>query len=250
MENEECRIENFLYLCRKFSEIYKPIERRKMQKLFFELLRVALGQLDCVDRAPLTEEWYELYRIAKQHGIAGTCYQGVEKLFEFGLRGPQDLMIDWMEESEEAFDADVIEHYSPIPMKNPLKNHQWQKILRDNSDTEPSPTKHLLSLLIHIHEQFTYRRLALLLLLDAFRLLKQIDGRFDKMAHGATFEQQLRKVGIYGFTQGVMWVLGETMGLERKYMPCEPSEKKGRFILDYMMSEEHTLKERLKKRFL
>ena len=137
-----------------------------MQKLFFELLRVALGQQDCVDRAPLEEEWPELYRMAKQQGIAATCYQGVEKLFEFGLRGPQDLMLDWMAESEESFDADVIEHYSPIPMKNPLKNRQWQKILRDNAHTPQSPTKHLLSLLFLIHEQFVYNRLVLLLLLE------------------------------------------------------------------------------------
>lgn len=218
-----------------------------MQKLFFELLRVALGQLDCVERAPLEHEWAELYKMAKQHGIAGTCYQGVEKLFEFGLRGPQDLMLDWMEESEEAFDADVIEHYSPIPMKNPLKNHLWQKIQRENSDTEPSSTKHLLSLLVHIHELFVYHRLALLPLLDAYRLLRQIGGKFEVMAHQTSFEQQLRRIGLYGFTQGVMWVLGETMGLERRYMPCEPSEKKGRFMLDYIMSEEHTTKQRLKK---
>lgn len=218
-----------------------------MHKLFFELLRVALGQQDCVDRAPLEEEWPELYRMAKQQGIAATCYQGVEKLFEFGLRGPQDLMLDWMAESEESFDADVIEHYSPIPMKNPLKNRQWQKILRDNAHTPQSPTKHLLSLLVHIHEQFVYNRLVLLLLLDAYRLLHQIDGRFDKMAGKATFEHQLRKIGIFHFTQGVMWVLDETMGLDRRYMPCEPSEKKGRFILQDIMGDEHGVKHQLKK---
>lgn len=221
-----------------------------MQKLFFELIRVALGQQDCVDRAPLTEEWAELYRLSKQHGIAGTCYQGVEKLFEFGLRGPQDVMIDWMAESEETFDADVIELYTPIPMKNPLKNRRWQKVLRENEALEHTPTMHLLSLLIHIHEQFVYQRLPLLLLLDAYRLMRQMNGDFEQMARQTTFEQQLRRVGVYHFTQGVMWGLKEVMALERKYMPCEPSEKKGRFILDYMMRDEHTLKEHWRKYFL
>ena len=208
-----------------------------MQKLFFELLRVALGQQDCVDRAPLTEEWPELYRMAKQHGIAGTCYQGVEKLFEFGLRGPQDLMLDWMEESEETFDADVIELYTPIPMKNPLKNGRWQKIVRDNEHLGTSATMHLLSLLVHIHEQFLYQRLPLLLLLDAYRLLRQIDGKFESLAHGSTFEQQLKKMGLLRFTRGVMWVLQDTMHLERRYMPCEPLENEGRLILEVVMSE-------------
>ena len=216
-----------------------------MQKLFFELIRVALGQQDCVDRAPLTEEWAELYRLSKHHGIAGTCYQGVEKLFEFGLRGPQDVMIDWMEESEETFDADVIELYTPIPLKNPLKNRRWQKIRRENEASEHTPTQHLLSLLIHIHEQFVYQRLPLLLLLDAYRLLRQIDGNFEPDA--AAFNKNLRKLGMLHFTQGVMWVLQEVMGLERRYMPCEPSEKKGRFMLSVIMGEAKGFKQTLKK---
>ena len=71
-----------------------------MQKLFFELLQVALGQLDCLSRGPLPGEWYELYHIAQQQGLVGICYKGVERLFEFGLRAPQDLCIDWMADTE------------------------------------------------------------------------------------------------------------------------------------------------------
>jgi len=33
--------------------------------------------------------------------VTGVCYNGVEKLFEFGLRAPQDVSIDWMAEAEE-----------------------------------------------------------------------------------------------------------------------------------------------------
>ena len=216
-----------------------------MQKQFFELIRVALGQQECVDRAPLTEEWSELYRLAKQHGIAGTCYCGVEKLFEFGLRGPQDLMLDWMEESEESFDADVIEHYSPIPMKSPLKNSQWQKIQREAAHLGASHSMHLLSLLVHIHEQFVYQRLPLLLLLDAYRLLRQVDGKFEPDL--TTFNQYLNRMGLYRFTQGVMWVLAEVMWIDRRYMPCEPLEQKGRFILSNVMGDAKGFKNIIKK---
>lgn len=216
-----------------------------MQKLFFELIRVALGQLDCVDRAPLTEEWPELYRLSKEHGIAGTCYRGVEKLFEFGLRGPQDLMLDWMEESEDAFDADVIELYTPIPMKHPLRNRRWQQIQHDAVTQGPNPTMHLLSLLVHIHEQFVFQRLPLLLLLDAYRLLKRIDGNFEPNV--ATFNKNVHQLGMTKFTQGVMWMLQEVMGLERRYMPCEPSEKKGRFMLSVVMGEAKGIKSVIRK---
>ena len=104
---------------------------------------------------------------------------------------------------------------------------------------------HLLSLLVHIHEQFVYRRLPLLLLLDAYRLLRQIDGHFEPDV--AAFNRNLRKLGMLHFTQGVMWVLEEVMGLERRYMPCEPSEKKGRFMLSVIMNGTKGWKESVKK---
>ena len=70
-----------------------------MEKLFFELMQVAVGQLDCLSRGPSPEEWAELYQMAKRQAVTGICYSGVEKLFEFGLRAPQDVSIDWMSEA-------------------------------------------------------------------------------------------------------------------------------------------------------
>ena len=71
-----------------------------MQELFFELLRVAIGQLDCLSRGPSFEEWNGIYHTAQRHGLVGVCYKGVERLFDFGLRAPQDLSIDWMADAE------------------------------------------------------------------------------------------------------------------------------------------------------
>ena len=71
-----------------------------MQELFFELLRVSIGQLDCLSRGPSAQEWNEIYQTARRHGLVGVCYKGVEHLFDFGLRAPQDLSIDWMADAE------------------------------------------------------------------------------------------------------------------------------------------------------
>ena len=90
-------MQNNFYFC---IEITKNKELLGMQKLFFELLQVALGQLDCLSRGPLPDEWYELYHIAQRQGLVGICYKGVERLFEYGLRAPQDLCIDWMADTE------------------------------------------------------------------------------------------------------------------------------------------------------
>ena len=72
-----------------------------MQDLFFELLRVSIGQLDCLSRGPSSEEWHEIYQTARRHGLVGVCYKGIERLFEFGLRVPQDLSLDWMADAED-----------------------------------------------------------------------------------------------------------------------------------------------------
>jgi len=72
-----------------------------MENLFYELIQVSTGQLDCLSRGPSSEEWQELYTTAQRQHVTGVCYKGVEKLFEFGLRAPQDISIDWMAEAED-----------------------------------------------------------------------------------------------------------------------------------------------------
>lgn len=71
-----------------------------MEKLFYELIQVSTGQLDCLSRGPEPEEWQELHEMARHQHMIGVCYHGVKQLFEFGLRVPQDLVIDWMAEAE------------------------------------------------------------------------------------------------------------------------------------------------------
>ena len=71
-----------------------------MNELFFELIQVSTGQLDCLNRGPSPEEWQQLYDLSKRHGLTALCYQGVVRLFEYGLRAPQDLSIDWMADAE------------------------------------------------------------------------------------------------------------------------------------------------------
>ena len=84
-----------MYLC---DERNKP---KTMEKLFFELIRVSTGQLDCLSRGAEPEEWQELYQLAHQHQLTGVCYRGAQALFEFGLRVPHELIIDWMAEAEQ-----------------------------------------------------------------------------------------------------------------------------------------------------
>ncbi len=89
-----------------------------MEQLFYELIQVSLKQLDCLSRGPEPEEWEELYETARQQKMTGICYRGVQALFEFGLRVPQDLIIDWMAQAE------TIEERSSIFTQHTIKVQQ------------------------------------------------------------------------------------------------------------------------------
>lgn len=79
-----------------------------MQELFFELLRVAIGQMDCLSRGPSAQEWDDIYKTAKHHGLVGVCYKGIERLFDYGLRVPQDLSLDWMADAEAIHESQTL----------------------------------------------------------------------------------------------------------------------------------------------
>ncbi len=64
-------------------------------------MQVSVGQLDCVSRFPEPDEWKKLFELAKNQAVAGICYHGVTKLFDFGLVAPQELSLDWMAEAED-----------------------------------------------------------------------------------------------------------------------------------------------------
>ena len=101
-----------------------------MEKLFYELMQVAVGQLDCLSRGPSPEEWQELYATAQRQGVAGICYKGVERLFEFGLRAPQDISIDWMSEAEEIrMNNTMFDKRSAIIQKRLLERKIYTTIL-------------------------------------------------------------------------------------------------------------------------
>ena len=72
-----------------------------IRKLFFELMQVSVGQLDCVSRFPEPDEWKKLFELAKRQAVVGICYHGVTKLFDYGLVAPQELSLDWMAEAED-----------------------------------------------------------------------------------------------------------------------------------------------------
>ena len=51
-----------------------------MQKLFFDLIKVAIGASCDLSRPISADEWQMLYDMAKKQAILGICFYGVQDL--------------------------------------------------------------------------------------------------------------------------------------------------------------------------
>ena len=201
---------------------------KKIDSLFFELLQVSVGREDCLSRGPEPEEWQELYEISKQQHVEGISYHGVMKLFEFGLRAPQDVSLDWMAESE------TIRETNEMAEKPSVLAQCYSEELRDlrQPRAEELPTASKLTIQ-YLYKQYLLHQLDMCLLLDYYFMLRRNNGKYETLKGGGLLDS----FGVRRFARGVMWMLQETMKLDRQYMPFEPLEIEGRFLLNDMMQE-------------
>lgn len=67
-----------------------------INKLFFELIRVAIGTQACLSHTPSADEWGELYAMAKKQSLVGICFAGVQKLQKQEQCPHEMLYLQWM----------------------------------------------------------------------------------------------------------------------------------------------------------
>lgn len=302
-----------------------------MDRLFYELMQVAMGQIDCLERGPSPEEWQDLHTLAQGEDVVGACYQSSVHLFDFGLRAPQDLILDWMNEAEELreqcelteqryqtllkkmnerslrftmiagqgmtyyyndelhdlrkpdgidffiyggkehaekfvkltgqqevrddgsivyldtwADTEVRLHYRLKAGKASGRNKSFDRWLRQNNDalfrhdgelTIPSPSMSAVLTMLSLYNQFLSKSLTMRSLMDYYFILRKSDGQFESFKGGQSFDALMKSLHLSRFSRGMMWVMQEIMGLERKYMPSEPMEDEGRFLIGEISCE-------------
>ncbi len=64
---------------------------------FFELLKVALGNQECLSKTPNEEEWCWLYEMAEKQAISGICFVGVKYLVSQNQKPSEDQYWEWLE---------------------------------------------------------------------------------------------------------------------------------------------------------
>lgn len=71
-------------------------EYRRINRIFFDLIRVAVGKQWCLAQTPSADEWGVLYAMAKKQSLVGVCFAAVQKL-QKQMQCPQELLyLQWM----------------------------------------------------------------------------------------------------------------------------------------------------------
>lgn len=69
---------------------------KAIDKFFFELIRVTIGNQVCLSHTPSADEWGELYAMAKKQSLVGVCFAGVHRLKKQQQCPPEMLYLQWM----------------------------------------------------------------------------------------------------------------------------------------------------------
>ena len=67
-----------------------------INNLFFELIRVAIGNAVYLSHTPIAEEWRLLYELAKKQSLMGISFAGVQRLRGQHQAPPEQLYLQWL----------------------------------------------------------------------------------------------------------------------------------------------------------
>lgn len=68
------------------------------EKIFLELIQVAIGNRERLDKIPTEAQWSELYAIAVKQSLVGVAFSGVEKLYKTNesAKPPMPVFYEWI----------------------------------------------------------------------------------------------------------------------------------------------------------
>ena len=64
--------------------------------LFFELLRVSIGNAGCLSQTPSPETWQKLFAMAEKQALLGVCFAGVMKIKAQQQVPPTSIYVKWL----------------------------------------------------------------------------------------------------------------------------------------------------------
>ncbi len=69
--------------------------------LFYELVRVVLGNQRCLSKTPTEKEWSQLFAMAEIQAVDGITYDALAVLSKHGQKPTEDVLLDWFSYAEQ-----------------------------------------------------------------------------------------------------------------------------------------------------
>ena len=142
-------------------------------------------------------------------------------------------------------------HYRPSFMNNLIYNGRLQRWFTEQAEEQfshevelpdeagkicvPTNSFNIISQLVHIYNHVIHEGIGLRQLVDYYFLLKAKNDNRQQTTDHRELAATLQYLGLYKIATAVMWVLKETLGLEKEYLIVPSNERLGRFLLDEIL---------------
>lgn len=138
----------------------------------------------------------------------------------------------WFEAHKEQIFNDNENHNDNEGVNTNLQLDGVNRTNRTNEFTTPTVEFNLFYILLHIYRHFLHTGIGMRQVMDYFFVLKEA---YRLRLTAYSLIETVRTFGMERFTRGLMWMMKETMAMPREWMPWEPDEKEGRYILAQVM---------------
>lgn len=141
--------------------------------------------------------------------------------------------------------TEVEMHYRPEFIYSLSRNHRLQKWFATHKEelfhvdgewVTPSLEMNLFYILLHIYRHFFYQGVGMRQIVDYYFVLKNYNCQQTSAGKDACMTA-VKTIGMEPFARGLMWVMGEVLAMPREWMPWEPDEREGHFILAHVMED-------------
>ena len=79
-----------------------------MEKLFYELVQVALGAREKLSKNPSESEWMSIYIMAQEQSVVGVLFTSLDKLSLSGQKPPLSILYDWIGLAEQIKQRNIL----------------------------------------------------------------------------------------------------------------------------------------------
>ena len=115
------------------------------EKLFFELVQVALGVKDDLSRAPLEKEWRNLLVISDRQGVTGVVFDAINRLSHRNatVKPPFELLMEWIASTEQIKWKNILANKRCVELVEMFREAHFESCIlkgQGNAMMYPNPT--------------------------------------------------------------------------------------------------------------